>query len=279
MQDIKNQQAYFYPSSPYLNEIETAVYNYPLFASMPSTSMSGLSQIETWSLNTQSTVNCYTNNTIHHLLMEQRERVLRIAFHNLALSKREPRYGQDCIRACSIYKRPTELTGDNQSYQWNETTSYLTKLAPSFTTFCESQQQNVSDYTILVEKTRPCFPLQVTNKPSSHLTLSPEESASFTSFNQTLHTWNTLNSIQFPEKRLVEYDCGKLIVLSTFLSFFLTRRNAPAVTARRTSLPVVYADVPHVGHLRDLPQHASLHISANGRLHITSPASENDGEV
>lgn len=34
----------------------------------------------------------------------------------------------------------------------------------------------------------------------------------------TLHSWSTLHSIQFPEKRLVEYDCGKLQVLSTFYS-------------------------------------------------------------
>ena len=65
--------------------------------------------------------------------------------------------------------------------------------------------------------------LHLKNKRLFNLSLPCTSSFSFYSFNRpTLHTWSILHSIQFPEKRLVEYDCGKLQVLSTFSILLLS---------------------------------------------------------
>ena len=56
-------------------------------------------------------------------------------------------------------------------------------------------------------------------------------------------------------------------------------RYASASASGRPSLSAVYADVADAGHLRDVSEHAPLHVSANGRLHAAPPAPEDDGEV
>ena len=185
--------------------------------------------IEAWTSSTKAVVNCYINNQIHNLLLHQEERVLHIAQASHQAIIKKPLYGMDCIDTCSIYHRPTEQL----SQHWSQTTSCLQDLTPSFPTFCSKYQQFVHDFTILVEPTRPCYPIQVLNQPIiSPSSQEQEIIQSFTSMyffilslslnRPTLHTWSILHSIQFPEKRLVEYDCGKLQVLSTFSILLLS---------------------------------------------------------
>ena len=185
--------------------------------------------IEAWTSSTKAVINCYLNNQIHNLLLHQEERVLHIAHSSHQAIINKPLYGMDCIDTCSIYHRSTEQL----SQHWSQTISYLQELTPSFPTFCSKYQQLVHDFTILVEPTRPCYPIQVINQPI----ISPSSQEqdiiqSFTSmyffilslfiYRPTLHTWSIFHSIQFPEKRLVEYDCGKLQVLSTFSILLLS---------------------------------------------------------
>ena len=117
--------------------------------------------IEAWTSSTKAVINCYLNNQIHNLLLHQEERVLHIAQASHQAIIKKPLYGMDCIDTCSIYHRPTEQL----SQHWSQTTSCLQDLTPSFPTFCSKYQQFVHDFTILVEPTRPCYPIQVLNQP------------------------------------------------------------------------------------------------------------------
>ena len=56
-------------------------------------------------------------------------------------------------------------------------------------------------------------------------------------------------------------------------------RHASASAAGRPSLPTVHADVADAGHLRDVSEHAPLHVPADGRVHAAAAAAEDDGEV
>lgn len=228
LQDVKTHQSAFSPSSEYIKEIETTVYNYPLFSSCSSIPVVITLCLETWSETTRSLVGCMTNSTIHQLMIHQEERVLKLARQSYASLTKQPVYGADCITICSIYRRPTEYTQQNKLLLWSEYTSTLSELVPSFESFCHKQEKVVADYTILVERTRPCQSIKRLH--SSGITSPVHEeiiqyyTSMFFSFlllihRPALHKWSLLNSIQFPEKRLVEYDCGKLQVLSTNLFF------------------------------------------------------------
>ena len=146
--------------------------------------------------------------------MKQQERVIQIGLRNTQHAK--PLFGSDCIHLCSIYRSPATFTANDPSLAWDEYTSHLTKIAPSYTQLCDQQFDKVNDYTILVQRTRPCLPIQLKNQPYPEIPCPEEITSTLLPSSRTLHQWNTLYSIQFPEKRLVEYDCGKLMVLSTF---------------------------------------------------------------
>ena len=165
IQDVKSHQFVFNTSSDYIKEIENSVFNYPLFSSNSSIPVIIVLCIETWSDVTQSLVDCHTNNEIHQLLIHQEERSLKLAQQTQTYYSRKPIYGADCVDLCSIYHRPTEYTRQNERLIWNEFTSSLSDLVPSYSSFCANQQQCVTDYTILVERTRPCRPIEVINHP------------------------------------------------------------------------------------------------------------------
>lgn len=165
IQDVKSHQSVFSTSCDYIKEIESSVFNYPLFSSNSSIPEIIALFIETWSDVTQALVNCHTNNEIHQLLVRQEERSMKLAHHTHICHSKRPVYGADCVELCSIYHRPTEFTRQNQELIWSEFTSVLSDLVPSYSSFCANQQQCVTDYTILVERTRPCRPIEVINHP------------------------------------------------------------------------------------------------------------------
>ena len=244
---VRRQQRSFAPHALLVQEIEDDVYNYKCVSATRSLSVSH-SPLDGWSAATQRVVQTLQHDAIEDLLLRQQERVVTQARRNTGFTV--PQIGCDGRVDLRCFRRPTEDV-EASTRDWTQFTHALSRLVPSFASFCASHQWMVDHFTVLTARVKPMHPITPSTgltpmhpiapstgltlmhpiTPSTGLTPIPAALAetyhaysSLSDFSPPLtdrgaiHHWSLLHTVQFPEKRLLQYDCGKLQVLSALSS-------------------------------------------------------------
>ena len=177
-----------------------------------------------WSAGTQQVVRTLRRGEVEEVVLTQQERAVRLARRN-TVAFVAPQIGCDGARLLRMYHAPTEAVAD-ATRAWDGFTHALTAAAPSFSAFCAQHAWLVEHFTVLTPRTKPMHPIAPSTGAApvpAPLTEAMEAySALWASLplltrRPAIHRWQTLRAVQFPEKRLLQYDCGKLQVLSELL--------------------------------------------------------------
>ena len=221
---VQERQRSFAPESPLVREAEDAGFNYRCCADVASMCWQFLSLAEVWSAGTQQVVRTLRRGEVEEVVLTQQERAVRLARRN-TVAFVAPQIGCDGARLLRVYHAPTEAAAD-ATRAWDGFTHALTAAAPSFSAFCAQHAWLVEHFTVLTPRAKPMHPIAPSTGAApvpAPLTEAMEAYsalwASLPPFTRrpAIHRWQTLRAVQFPEKRLLQYDCGKLQVLSELL--------------------------------------------------------------
>ena len=221
---VRERQRSFAPESPLVREVEDAGFNYRCCADVSSICWQFLSLAEVWSAGTQQVVRTLRRGEVEEVVLTQQERAVRLARRNCAPLV-APQIGCDGARLLHVYHASTEAVAD-ATRVWDGFTHALTAAAPSFSAFCAQHAWLVEHFTVLTPRAKPMHPIAPSTGAApvpAPLTEAMEAystlwvSSPLLTRRPAIHRWQTLRAVQFPEKRLLQYDCGKLQVLSELL--------------------------------------------------------------
>lgn len=221
LEQVQQQQCSFAAGSLLLREVEDVAFNYRCCADVSSTHGWLLSPAEVWSADTQRVARALQRGVVEDLVLAQQERAVRLARRN-GTTLTCPQIGCDGARLLRVYHAPTEAVAA-ASRSWGDFTHALSVAAPSFPAFCARHAWLVEHFTVLTPRAQPMHPITPSFGPAP--VPAPLEEAMQTysallgflsslTHRPAIHRWQLLRAVQFPEKRLLQYDCGKLQVLS-----------------------------------------------------------------
>lgn len=152
---VRRQQRSFAPHAPLVQEIEDAVFNYKCVSATRSLSSSP-SLLDGCSVVTQHVVQTLQREAIEDLLLRQQERAVTQARRNACFAA--PQIGCDGQAGLQCFHRPTEDVEANVR-DWTQFTRALSRLVPSFASFCASHQWMVDHFTVLTARAKPMHPI------------------------------------------------------------------------------------------------------------------------
>ena len=158
---VRRQQRSFAPHAPLVQEIEDAVFNYKCVSATRSLSSSP-SLLDGCSVVTQHVVQTLQREAIEDLLLRQQERAVTQARRNACFAA--PQIGCDGQAGLQCFRRPTEDVEANMR-DWTQFTRALSRLVPSFASFCASHQWMVDHFTVLTARAKPMHPIALSTGP------------------------------------------------------------------------------------------------------------------
>lgn len=159
---VRRQQHSFAPHAPLIQEIEDAVFNYKCVSATRSLSSSP-SSLDGCSVVTQRVIQTLQREAIEDLLLRQQERAVTQARRNACFTA--PQIGCDGQAGLQCFRRPTEDVEANVR-DWTQFTRALSRLVPSFASFCASHQWMVDHFTVLTARAKPMHPIALSTGPT-----------------------------------------------------------------------------------------------------------------